>query len=136
MVEPAAEKGAVLQLVDERVDRLVAARNRAIDALMRQQHAALQSERRAERTQRLAQLPEVRQRSELIEGGDLERHDDHLSGRPGRGNPVKTRVSRALPLTAPPWHANHCPAGDEYAKNLGCPPDALPAGCTGNIEKR
>ena len=87
IVEPAAEQGAVLQLLDERVDALIAARNRAVDALMRQQHAALQPEAGANRAQRLAQLPEIRQRGELIEGGDLERHGDRLSGRPGRGNP-------------------------------------------------
>ena len=106
----------MLQLPDERVDALVAARNRAVDALMRQQHAALQPEAGSKRAQRLAQLPEVRQRGELVEGGDLEGHGDRLSGRPGRGNPVKPCIFRALPLTRP-WHASHCPAGDEYAKN-------------------
>ena len=44
IVEPAAEQGAVLQFADERVDGFIAARNRAVDALMRQQHAALQPE--------------------------------------------------------------------------------------------
>ena len=94
IVEPAAEKGAVLQLADERVDALIAARNRAVDALMRQQHAALQPEAGGKRAQRLAQLPEIRQRGELIEGGDLERHGDRLSGGPGRGNPRIPRLPR------------------------------------------
>ena len=74
------------------------------------------------RAQRLAQLPEIRQRGELIERGDLELHGDRLSGRPGRGNPVKLCVFRALPLM-PHWHASHCPAGDECAKNVGTRPD-------------
>ena len=95
MVEPAAEKRAMLQLANECVDALAAARNRAVDALMRQQHAALQSDARGKRAQRLAQLPEVRQRGELIEGGDLERHGDRLSGRPVRGYPVKPCIFRA-----------------------------------------
>ena len=116
IVEPATEKGAVLQLADEGVDGFVAARNGAVDPLMRQQHTALDPKAGRKRAQRLAQLPEVRQRGELVEGGDLERHGDRLSGRPGRGNPVKPCVFRALPLTHP-WHASHCLAGDEYAKN-------------------
>ena len=65
-----------------------AARHRAVDALMGQQHAALDPKPYRECAQRLAQLPEVRQGGELVEGSDLERHGDHLSGRPGRGNPV------------------------------------------------
>src|SRR5437763_2165814 len=61
IVEPAADEGAVLQLPDERVDALIAARNCAVDALMRQQHAALQPEAGSKRAQRFAKLPEVRQ---------------------------------------------------------------------------
>ena len=97
IVEPATEEGAVLQLPDERVDTLIAARNGAVDAFMRQQHTALDPKAGRKRAQRLAQLPEVRQRGELVEGGDLERHGDRLSGRPGRGNPVKPCVFRVLP---------------------------------------
>ena len=39
--------------------------------------------------QRLAQLPEIRQRGELIEGGDLVRHGGGLSGRRQARQPVR-----------------------------------------------
>ena len=85
---------------------------RAVDALMRQQHAALQPEAGADRAQRLAQLPEIRQRGELVEGGDLERHGDRLSGGPGRGNPAKPAI---------------IPGGIAAAVVPGMPAIALPA---------
>ena len=94
IVEPAAEKGAVLQLADEGVDGFIAARNGAVDPFMRQQHAALDPKAGRKRAQRLAQLPKIRQCGELVEGGDLERHGDRLSGGSGRGNPVKPCVFR------------------------------------------
>jgi hypothetical protein len=97
IVEPAAEQRTVLQLRDQRVDALGGPRHRAVDALMRQQHAALQAEVRAERAQRLAQLPEIRQRGELIEGGDLLGHGDRLSGGQGAGNPQRTRKVQEFP---------------------------------------
>ena len=45
---------AMLQFAYEHIDRLDASRNRAVDAFMRQQHAAFQGEASADRTQRLA----------------------------------------------------------------------------------
>ena len=71
MVEPATEQDAALQFPDKRINGLVVTCRRAIDALMCQQHAALEPEAGANRAQRLAQPPEIRQRGELIEGGDL-----------------------------------------------------------------
>ena len=44
IVEPAAEQFALLQFADERGDAFIASRHRAVDALMRQQHAAFQPE--------------------------------------------------------------------------------------------
>ena len=80
MVEPAAEQVAVAQCVDQFVDGLRASRQRAVDAFMGQQHAAFQPELGAKRPQRLAQIAEIRQRGELIEGGDLVGHVGGLSG--------------------------------------------------------
>ena len=98
IVEPAAEQGARLQLLDQRVDGRRLAGKGAVDALMRQQHAALQPKAGADRAQRLAQLPEIRQRGELVEGGDLERHGDRLSGGQGPGNPAKSAgITQRLP---------------------------------------
>src|SRR5712691_3677031 len=70
VVEPAAEQRAALQFLNQRGNSLGAAGKRAVDAFVGQQHAALQPEFGADRAQRLAQLPEIRQRGELIEGGD------------------------------------------------------------------
>ena len=86
----------MLQFADERVDGFFAARDRAVDALMRQQHAAFQPEAGADRAQRLPQLAEIRQRGKLIEGGDLERHGGGLSG--GRGG--ETLQTLCLPRIA------------------------------------
>ena len=70
VVEPAAKQRAALQFFNQCGNCLGAAGKRAVDAFMGQQHAALQPEFGADRAQRLAQLPEIRQRGELIEGGD------------------------------------------------------------------
>ena len=89
------------------------ARQRAVDALMGQQHAAFQPELGAERPQRLAQLPEIRQRGELIEGGDVVRHGGGLSGRR-----TGETVGKRLPMEAVPAAAEHCRQSGrpEYAK--------------------
>ncbi len=72
IVEPAAEQAPCRAIPSTKWPMaLGCARQRAVDALMRQQHAAFQLEFGADRPQRLAQLPEIRQRGELIEGGDL-----------------------------------------------------------------
>src|SRR5256886_10453492 len=89
VIEPAAEQGAVAQFMNQCVDRLRAARKRAVDAFMGQQHAALQPEIGADRAQRLAQLPEIRQRGELIEGGDLMGHRRWFIRRDGMGKAAK-----------------------------------------------
>jgi len=61
----------LLQFGHQRVDALRGTCHRAVDALRRQQHAAFQPEVHADRAQRLAQLPEIRQRGKLVEGGNL-----------------------------------------------------------------
>ena len=73
------------------------ARKRAVDALMGQKHAALQSEAGAKRAQRLAQFPEIRQRGELIEGGDLVRHGEGLSGGLGSGKLSRINTYDVVP---------------------------------------
>ena len=124
----------MLQLSDERVDTLIAARNGAVNPFMRQQHTALDPKAGRKRAQRLAQSPEVRQCGELVEGGDLERHGDRLSGTPGRGNPVKPCVFRVLP---PPVLGMPAIAlsGKNMPKNRLQTRQMLPAGCPRNIEK-
>jgi len=86
-VEPAAEQGAAPQLFDQRINAVSMACKRAVDALMGQQHAALQPETGADRAQRFAQAAKIRQGCELIEGGDFERHGGGLAGGRGSGNP-------------------------------------------------
>jgi hypothetical protein len=59
-----------ISFFNQRGNSLGAAGKRAVDTFVGQQHAALQPELGADRAQRLAQLLEIRQRGELIEGGD------------------------------------------------------------------
>src|SRR5450755_2649308 len=107
VVEPAAEQSAALQFLNQCGNRLGLARQRAVDAFMGQQHAAIQLQSGADRAQRLAQLPEIWQRGELIESSDPVRHHGGLSGRRRRGNPdvVPANVFAATTLIlsyAPP----------------------------------
>ncbi len=85
MGESAAKQGAVTKFISQRGNGRGAARECAIDALGGQEHAALQPEIAAHRVQRLAQLPEVRQRGKLIEGGNLAGHDEGLISRVAHG---------------------------------------------------
>src|SRR5262249_35035237 len=62
------------ELLDKGGDAARLSRERAVDALMGEQHAALQSQPREKRARRVAQLAEVRQLRELIEGGNFEGH--------------------------------------------------------------
>src|SRR6476619_1782772 len=87
MVEPAAEQGAMLQLLDESVDRVIRAGEGAVDALRRQQDAALEFEASAACAQGHAQLPVIRKPGELVEGSDFQRHGGGLSGTSARRNP-------------------------------------------------
>src|SRR5450755_1504398 len=93
MVEPATEQIATAQFIDQCGNRLRAACERPINALLGQQHAALQLQTGANRAQRFAQLPEIRQVGELIESGDLVGHVRGLSGGRWRGNPCKNSSS-------------------------------------------
>src|SRR5205807_5748715 len=83
-----------------------------------------QGEPSANRTQRFAQLPEIRQRGELVEGGDLEVHRRPFIR---RARAAKPRKSGDIPgiylasLAALSLAYHHCPAGDEYAKKPRSP---------------
>src|SRR5258706_393338 len=82
---------------------LRAARERAVDAFIGQQHAALQLQIGADRAQRLAQLPEMRQCGELIESGDLAGHRRWFIRRGGMGKAAKIYHRTRLILSyAPP----------------------------------
>ncbi len=72
VVEPAAEQRAVAQLPDQFGDGALAARDGAVDALMRQQHAAFQLQASAKRPQRLPELAEVGQGCKLVKSGNGE----------------------------------------------------------------
>ncbi len=90
---------------------------RAVDALLGEQHAALQIERRADRAQGLAQLPEVRQCGELIEGGDPVSHHGRVYQE--AGNAINTsQVIRPLPR-----HRTRC--RDEPEKHCRHPPTSI-----------
>ena len=54
MVEQAAKQSAVPKLREQRIDRIIASRDRAVDALGREQDAALQLKGRPNGAQRLA----------------------------------------------------------------------------------
>ena len=107
-VEPAAKEIAVTQRGDQFVDRFHAAGQRAVDALMRQQHAALQLQFTAQRPQRLAQIAKVRQGCELVKGGDLGGHGGDLAAGGSKGKGSGSRPTYAS--------AKHCADGIEYAK--------------------
>src|SRR6478736_1785338 len=100
-IEPAAEQDAVAQLGDEIVNGFGLAGERAVDALMGQQHAALQLEASANRPQRLAQFRKIGKRCELIECGDLVRHDAGLAG----GQAMRKLARAADRIAVIPWHA-------------------------------
>ena len=91
VVQPAAEQRTVPQLFEQRGDAVGGACERAVDALMRQQHAAFQPKAGADRGKRLAQLAKIRQGGELIEGGDLIRHRADLAGGSRGGKPARNR---------------------------------------------
>ena len=107
VVEPAAKQRAALQFFNQRGNSLGAAGKRAVDAFVGQQHAALQPEFGADRAQRLAQLPEIRQRGELIEGGDLVRHRRGLSGGRGRNQHIRRRPGEGRNPYAVPWRSEN-----------------------------
>jgi len=93
---------------------LAIARQRAVDALMRQQHAAFQFQRCANGAQRLAQLAEIGQRNKLIEGGNLVSHRDGLSGVPPGENPAKpVIIPPSASATLRAMHSRHCPVCPE-----------------------
>ena len=95
MIEPAAEQRAIAQFRDQGADISFVARDRAVDALMGQQHAAFQVEPSTDRPQRLPDLAEVRQGCKLVESGDGEGHGGGLSGGWGGGNPSSSRRTPA-----------------------------------------
>src|SRR5688500_4094212 len=104
MVEPAVEQRAIAQLADQAADSRFASCDRAVDALMRQQHAAFQLETSANRPQRLPELAEVRQGCKLVASGDGEGHAGGLSGGWGRGNPIVVPANAGTHMwTAPCW---------------------------------
>ncbi len=109
IIEPAAEQGAVAQFAGQFGDGRGLAGQRTVDAFPGQQHAALQSKAGAKRAQRLAQFPEIGQRGELIESGDLTGHGGGLSGGVGSGNPQNDGIKGVL------CGPNHCSAPHEYA---------------------
>src|SRR6267154_872568 len=94
MIEPAAKQRALLELRDQRGNAFTVARQRAVNALVRQQHTALQSKANANRAQRLAQLAKIGQRGELIEGGNLVGHGECLSGAEIGGNPAFPAIAQ------------------------------------------
>ena len=88
VAQSAAENRTVPQLLDQRADAVRRPGQRAVDAFMRQQHAAFQLKVSADRPQRPAQFAEIRQGCELIEGGDFMGHRADLAGGRRRGKPV------------------------------------------------
>ena len=72
--------------------------NGAVDALMRQQHAALQVASPAQSARSGSRkLAEIRQGGKLIEGGDLERHGGVFIRRRNAGKPCISGHCPACP---------------------------------------
>src|SRR5262249_11279306 len=109
----AAEQRAVPKLFHQRIDAVIAPRDGAIDPLSRKQNAALEAETMAKGAQRLAQLPEIRQRGELVEGGNLVGHELRSIRRLFSGKPCKSRIGL--------WYASI----GEPLVNMSCKPTFL-----------